>query len=333
MTGESGGLGGQRQAGRPAGPLLPPGGGLLLVDKPAGCTSHDVVGRVRRVLGTRRVGHAGTLDPMATGLLVVAVERSTKLLGHLALTDKTYLATIRLGSSTTTDDAEGAVLSAAPAQALDAVDDELIRAAVADLTGPIRQVPSSVSAIKIGGRRAYDLVRAGEHVELAARPVTIDRFDVSAFRRAAAHIDLDAVVECTTGTYVRSLARDLGAALGVGGHLTALRRTRVGPFDQRSAVDVYGPDGLQEPGRRAEVTAGFAAGVAAAILPAADAVRAAFAIRTVDAGLAADMRHGRPVPGVGMAGVYGLFGETGLLALVEESAGLARPRLVWDPAG
>ena len=209
------------------------------MDKPSGCTSHDVVGRLRYVLRTRRIGHAGTLDPMATGLLVLAVDRSTKLLGHLALTDKTYLATIRLGQQTDTDDADGLVVATAGPVAVDAVSDDDIRAGVAALTGPLLQVPSSVSAIKVDGRRAYDLVRSGETVELAARPVTV--VPVRDSRCAApGHgdgdgaggvIDLDVAVDCTTGTYIRSLARDLGAALGVGGHLTKLRRTRVGPFD------------------------------------------------------------------------------------------------------
>ena len=168
-------------------------GGLLLVDKPTGCTSHDVVGRLRRVLGTRRIGHAGTLDPMATGLLVVAVERSTKLLGHLALTDKTYVATIRLGASTTTDDAEGDGRGDRGAEPVAQVNDASIRAGVAALTGPILQVPSSVSAIKVDGNRAYDLVRAGEQVELAARPVTITRFDIRESAARRDHIDLDVV--------------------------------------------------------------------------------------------------------------------------------------------
>jgi tRNA pseudouridine55 synthase len=204
---------------------------------------------------------------------------------------------------------------------------------VAALTGPILQVPSSVSAIKVDGRRAYDLVRAGEQVALAARPVTITRFEIVEIRRTVDHLDVDAVVECTTGTYVRSLARDLGTALGVGGHLTALRRTTVGPFGLASAVDVYSPAGVPERGQRVEVTPAFAAEVAAAIIPAAAAVRLAFESRTVDDEMAGNMRYGRPVPGVGIPGVYGLFGPSGLLALVEESAGMARPRLVWDPAG
>lgn len=318
-----------------AGELIPPGGGLLLVDKPSGCTSHDVVGRLRRVLGTRRIGHAGTLDPMATGLLVVAVERSTKLLGHLALTDKTYTATISLGQSTTTDDAEGEVTGVAPADRVASVTRAEIAAGIAALTGPILQVPSSVSAIKVDGRRAYELVRAGEVVELAARPVTITRFDLlSVPHRRPGSIDLEVLVECTTGTYIRSLARDLGTALGIGGYLTALRRVTVGPFHVRDSVDVYGPDGVPVRGvARADVPPEFTDAVAAAIIPAADAVRQAFATRTVDDALAGDMRYGRPIPGSGMPGTYGLFRGQDLLALVEESDGMARPRLVWDPAG
>lgn len=322
-------------AARPAPPELPPGGGLLLVDKPAGCTSHDVVGRLRRVLGTRRVGHAGTLDPMATGLLVVAVERSTKLLGQLALTDKTYLATIRLGSSTATDDAEGETTAVASGDLVAGVTDEQIAAGIDALTGPILQIPSSVSAIKVDGRRAYDLVRAGEHVELAARPVTITRFDrLGPARRAGTAIDLDVLVECTTGTYIRSLARDLGAGLGVGGHLTALRRTTVGPFRIDDAVDVYGPEGVpQRGGPRVEVPPEFAAAVAAAVVPAAAAVRTAFPAREVDEETARNVRYGRPISATGIDGVYGLFIDSALLALMQESDGAARPRLVWDPAG
>ena len=314
---------------------LPPDGGLLLVDKPAGCTSHDVVGRLRRVLHTRRIGHAGTLDPMATGLLVVAVERSTKLLGHLALTDKTYLATIRLGQSTTTDDAEGELLAAAGPEQVAAVPDTRIHAGIAALTGDILQVPSAVSAIKVDGRRAYDLVRAGEQVELAARPVTVSRFDVlGPPRRDTGAIELDVLVECTTGTYIRSLARDLGAGLGIGGHLTALRRTTVGPFSVTGAIDVYGPGGVPARGERSpEVPAEFSAAVAAAVVPAAQAVRQAFVVRSVDGSLAREMRYGRPLPGAGIGGVHGLFHDDTLLALVEESGGSSRPRLVWTPAG
>lgn len=204
------------------------GAGILIVDKEAGLTSHDVVARCRKLLNTRKVGHAGTLDPMATGVLVLGVERATKLLGLLALTTKAYSATIRLGASTTTDDAEGDVLTTADASA---VTDEEIAAVVATLTGDIEQIPASVSAIKVDGQRAHALVRAGETVELAARPVTVSTFEILARRNIeGGFVDLDVDVECSSGTYIRSLARDLGRALGVGGHLTSLRRTRVGPF-------------------------------------------------------------------------------------------------------
>ncbi|ORV84875.1 tRNA pseudouridine synthase B [Mycobacterium interjectum] len=201
--------------------------GIVLVDKPAGMTSHDVVGRCRRIFATRRVGHAGTLDPMATGVLVIGVERATKILGLLTAASKSYAATIRLGQTTSTEDAEGEVLQCVPAGHLT---DAAIAAAVDGLRGDIDQVPSAVSAIKVDGRRAYRLVREGQAVELAARPVRIDRFEVLAARREGEVVDLDVEVDCSSGTYVRALARDLGAALGVGGHLTALRRTSVGRF-------------------------------------------------------------------------------------------------------
>ena len=205
--------------------------GLIIVDKPVGLTSHDVVARVRRIAGTRKVGHAGTLDPMATGVLVVGIEKATKLLGYLTLTEKEYQATIRLGQSTTTDDAEGEPLESAPRPI---AEDELA-ATVAELTGEIQQVPPKVSAIKVNGQRAYKLTRAGEAPELAARPVTVHEFAITAVREVSGFTDLDATVRCTSGTYIRSLARDLGARLGTGGHLTALRRTRVGPYTEADA--------------------------------------------------------------------------------------------------
>ncbi len=204
--------------------------GIVLVDKPAGLTSHDVVSRMRRLAGTRRVGHAGTLDPMATGVLVVGIGRATRLLGHISGSDKTYSATIRLGWATVTDDSEGERLDGAPAQEL--TPDELALV-IATLTGPIMQRPSSVSAIKVQGRRSHDRVRGGEDVELAPRPVVVGRFEVLEVRPQPelGALDLDVLVVCSSGTYVRALARDLGAALGVGGHLTALRRGRVGCFE------------------------------------------------------------------------------------------------------
>ena len=204
--------------------------GLVIVDKPGGMTSHDVVARIRRLAHTRRVGHAGTLDPMATGVLVIGVEKATRLLGHLMLTEKTYEATIRLGQSTSTDDAEGEPTGTALRPA-----SEVSRAAldteIAKLTGEILQVPSSVSAIKVNGQRAYKLTRAGEAPELAARPVTVYEFLVLAVSKVGDFLDVDARVRCSSGTYIRALARDLGTALGTGGHLTALRRTAVGPYD------------------------------------------------------------------------------------------------------
>ncbi len=202
--------------------------GLIIVDKPSGWTSHDVVARIRRLAGTRRVGHAGTLDPMATGVLVIGVEKATRLLGHLALTEKDYAATIRLGATTDTDDSDGEILATAPASG---VSRSALDAAVAALTGEIRQIPPGVSAIKVRGQRAYRLTRAGAAPELAARTVTVRKLTVGAVRAAGDYLDADVEVTCSSGTYIRALARDLGAALGVGGHLTALRRTRVGPYE------------------------------------------------------------------------------------------------------
>lgn len=228
---------------------LPPQGGILLVDKAEGWTSHDVVAKARRALGTRKVGHAGTLDPMATGLLVLGAGPATRLLTHLVGLGKTYTTTMRLGVSTVSDDREGDILDIADPAKIAALGDdpEPIRAAVASLTGDIEQMPSAVSAIKVDGQRAYDRVRAGEQVELQARPVTVDAFEIEEPRLAQAVglsgggmpmeiIDVDAMVECSSGTYVRALARDLGQALDVGGHLIELRRTRVGPFDVADAV-------------------------------------------------------------------------------------------------
>lgn len=281
--------------------------GLLVVDKPAGWTSHDVVGRLRRLAGTRRVGHAGTLDPMATGVLVVGVGRATRLLGHLAPATKTYDATIRLGVTTTTDDADGEVVASAPV----AVGDAALRATMAALTGEIEQVPSAVSAVKVGGVRAYARVRAGERVELAPRRVTVDRFDLRERRGDR----LDVTVGCSSGTYVRALARDLGAALGCGAHVTALRRTRVGPFTLAQARTLD------------ELAASFT------VVPLADALAAAFPRRDVDDAATRTLRHGGRLPAVGLAGPYGVFGPDGrALALVEERGGAARPLVVLAPA-
>jgi tRNA pseudouridine55 synthase len=212
--------------------------GIVLVDKPDGHTSHDVVARVRRAAGTRKVGHAGTLDPMATGLLILGIESSTRLLTFMVGLDKRYEATIRLGESTTTDDAEGDPVASVDATGLDRA---VIDREIARLTGEISQVPSSVSAIKVDGRRAYDRVRSGEDVVLTPRSVTVSAFEVLRSRPGVVY-DLDVVIDCSSGTYVRALARDLGAALGVGGHLTALRRTRIGPFEVGDAAQLEGID-------------------------------------------------------------------------------------------
>lgn len=210
--------------------------GLLVVDKPPGITSHGIVARTRRLLGTRKVGHAGTLDPMATGVLLLGIGRGTRLLGYLTAHDKQYAATIRLGSSTVTDDREGEVLAQADPAALARVGDDAIRNGVRGLTGRISQVPTIVSAIKVDGKRAHARVRAGEDVQLTARDVVVDRFDILDIRRAAEAIDIDVEVSCSAGTYVRALARDLGAHLDVGGHLTSLRRVRSGPWSLDDAV-------------------------------------------------------------------------------------------------
>jgi tRNA pseudouridine55 synthase len=273
--------------------------GILLVDKPGGMTSHDVVARARKALETRKIGHAGTLDPMATGLLVLGVGPATRLLTYLVGLDKTYAATIRLGATTDTDDADGTETSRADAAALAAATPGRIRDGIAALTGTISQIPSTVSAIKVAGRRAYDLARAGEDVALAARTVTVSRFDIVAERRADDSTDLDVVVDCTSGTYIRALARDLGGALGVGGHLTALRRTRIGPFDVRDAASVggIGTDRLDTP-----------AAVAALVLGRLD----------VSADEARDLRHGKRLVGA---------------AVRLPRDGIARTAAAIDPAG
>jgi tRNA pseudouridine55 synthase len=216
--------------------------GILIVDKPADWTSHDVVARVRRLAGTRKVGHAGTLDPMATGVLVLGLGPSTRLLTYIVGSDKEYLATVRLGASTTTDDAEGEPLGWAPAERVRSITPQRLKDAVGHLTGDIQQVPSSVSAIKVDGKRAYAKVRAGEQVELKARGVTVSAFEILATREVtvgdAVALDVDVRIACSSGTYVRALARDLGVALLTGGHLTSLRRTRVGPFGEADAREL-----------------------------------------------------------------------------------------------
>ena len=258
---------------------MTPPGGLVIVDKPAGLTSHDVVARIRRLAGTRRVGHAGTLDPMATGVLVVGVEKATRLLGHLALTEKEYSATIRLGQVTDSDDADGQIVAATSAAG---VSEQDLRAAVAALRGEIRQVPPAVSAVKVGGKRAYKLTRDGAPPRLEPRTVTVREFSVQAVHRDGDLLDADVSVTCSSGTYIRALARDIGAALGVGGHLTRLRRTRVGPYREQDARTL---DQLAE---ELEVR------------PLADAAAAAFPRLDLTAGQAARLSHGGPVQASGI---------------------------------
>lgn len=287
--------------------------GLVVVDKPGGMTSHDVVGRCRRIFGTRKVGHAGTLDPMATGVLVIGIERATKILGLIAGTSKTYSATIRLGQATSTDDAEGELLEQISP---DHVTDEAVQAAVANLRGDIEQIPSTVSAIKVNGKRAYQLARDGEAVELKARAVRINRFDIVAIRRDSGHLDVDVEVDCSSGTYIRALARDIGQALAVGGHLTALRRTRVGHFglDQARTLDVLaeGPElsySLDE------------------------ACLLAFPRRDIDADEALSVSNGRALTPGGIDGIYAAVGPDGrVMALLEDGVSRTKSVVVIRPS-
>jgi tRNA pseudouridine55 synthase len=281
--------------------------GLLVVDKPSGWTSHDVVGRVRRLAGTRKVGHAGTLDPMATGVLVLGIGRATRLLGHLSLTDKTYDATIRLGVTTVTDDAEGDVLETRDASGIGDVSSYL-----AALTGEIEQVPSSVSAVKVDGVRSYARVRAGEDVALKARRVTVSELTLLERRGD----ELDVRVTCTSGTYVRALARDLGEALGVGAHLTALRRTRVGPFalDQARTLEQLADELV--------------------VVPLDAAVAASFARRELTEDEAIALSYGKKLEPSQAPGTVGAFAPDGrCIALLEDRDGVARPTVVFAPAG
>ena len=276
--------------------------GLLLVDKPSGPTSHDVVAAVRRLAATRRVGHAGTLDPMATGLLVLGVGRATRLLTHLVGADKTYEATVRLGQETLTEDAQGEVTASVgcPAPASQPGGEAgLIRRlddALRALTGEIMQVPSAVSAIKVDGVRAYARVRSGQKVDLPARAVSIRALTRRGDPRPARAgdgtdvVDVDLHVDCSSGTYVRALARDLGAALGCGAHLTALRRTRVGPFDVGEAATL---DAL---GARVEADAATARPQGLDVLSMAAAARRCFASVELTADEARALGHGQTLP-------------------------------------
>ena len=284
--------------------------GIAVIDKPSGMTSHDVVARVRKALGTRKVGHAGTLDPSATGILVLGIGRATRLLGFLTGSTKTYRTTIRLGVRTTTDDAEGEVMETASDVSIATA--EAIAAAVADLTGDMEQIPSSVSAIKVGGRRAHALVRAGEPVTLAARPVTVHRFDVHEITWEDSVVDVVATVECSAGTYVRALARDLGANLGVGGHVIALRREKSGHFDHGQTLDEFENDPR--------------------ILSMGTAIRGEMEVITVEDVDA--VAHGRLLPGEIQGDIAALVNPQGdLLAIASPDNGLMRYRAVFATAG
>jgi tRNA pseudouridine55 synthase len=287
--------------------------GLVIVDKPAGMTSHDVVGRCRRIFATPKVGHAGTLDPMATGVLVIGIARATKILGFLMTTTKSYAGTIRLGQTTTTDDADGDVVDTTSAEA---VTKGQIDNAIAALRGEIRQVPSAFSAVKVGGRRAYRLAREGRPVELGARSVQIHRFDVHAIRREGGFVDVDVEVDCSPGTYIRALARDLGATLGVGGHLTALRRTRVGRFGLEAAHS------LDELAANPRLS-----------LSLDDACLLTFPRRDLSAEEAVAASHGRALAAAGIDGLYAAAAPDGrVIALLRDDGARTSSEVVVRPA-
>ncbi len=287
--------------------------GLVIVDKPGGVTSHDVVGRCRRIFGTRKVGHAGTLDPMATGVLVIGIERATKILGLLTVTDKSYAATIRLGQTTSTEDAEGELLQTVSAEG---VTEGAIEKAVAALRGDLDQIPSSVSAIKVDGQRAYKLAREGQTVELAPRKVRINRFDVLAVRHHDGLVDVDVEVDCSSGTYIRALARDVGSALRVGGHLTALRRTAVGRFGLDEARTL---DELADSPRLSYSLD--------------EACLQAFPRRDLTTDEAEDTRHGRALEPAGIDGTYAATSPDGkVIALLKDEAERTKSVVVLRPA-
>lgn len=291
----------------------PTGPGIVVVDKPPGMTSHDVVGRCRRIFSTRRVGHAGTLDPMATGVLVIGVERATKILGLLTATAKSYTATIRLGQSTSTDDAEGELVRSVSARHLTG---EAVESAMGGLRGDIEQVPSTVSAIKVDGKRAYRLAREGQTVELKARPVRIDRFEVRDIRYGDDVVDLDVEVDCSSGTYIRALARDLGDVMGVGGHLTALRRTGVGRFGLDQAHQL---DELAEHPRLS-----YSLDEACLLI---------FPRRDLSAEEAEATGHGRPLDPAGIDGTYAACDPAGrVMALLRDDGSRTKPVVVIRPA-
>lgn len=280
--------------------------GFVIIDKPAGITSHDVVARLRRVMGTKRVGHAGTLDPMATGVLVLGINNATKFLQFITDGKKRYLGTIRLGQSTTTDDKEGEVLSS---HTINHITDDAIRSYLSSQVGIIMQVPSKVSAIKIAGERAYDLVRQGKEVEIPARQVEISKLEVIAISRNE-FIDIDIDVTCSAGTYIRSIARDLGAALEVGGHLISLRRTLVSPFDLSDCSSIEEP----------------------IVQPLAEAISKLMPVRAIDINEMQELKFGRALKksefdGIGVA----LAPDGEVAAIIENREYGAQPLSVFVP--
>ena len=296
--------------------------GLVLIDKPSGWTSHDVVARLRKLAGTRRVGHAGTLDPMATGLLLIGVNSATKLLTFLVGENKTYEATIRLGASTITDDKESEFTSVANPDDVRALNLARLEEALSALRGPIEQVPSSVSAIKVDGERAYAKVRSGDEVKLKARPITIHRFEIIGEPRLVVEgensfLDFDAIIDCSSGTYIRALARDLGSALGLGGHLTALRRTKIGNYEIEQAQDL---DGLT-----AETLS---------VLPIEKAATQQFAVRELSDQEVIDLRHGKRLKVVAeteLAPTAAIASDGSLIAMLTKSGNAAKSLVVFAP--
>ena len=297
--------------------------GLLLIDKESNWTSHDVVAKVRGLAGTRKVGHAGTLDPMATGLLLIGVESATKLLTFLVGESKTYTATIRLGASTVTDDREGDFLTQAEPGKVLAISTPQLEAALDALRGEIMQVPSSVSAIKVDGQRAYAKVRGGDEVKLAARPVTISRFSIDAEPRLVdeQYLDLDVTVECSSGTYIRALARDLGEALGVGGHLTALRRTHIGRYSVEQAKTIGEFQKIKQEGKDLP------------ILASAQAAQQQFLTRVLNPQEVIDIRHGKRIPADSApkeVAIAALDQAGNLIAMLERSGGQLKSSVVFS---
>lgn len=294
--------------------------GLVLIDKPSGWTSHDVVARLRKLAGTRRVGHAGTLDPMATGLLLIGVNSATKLLTFLVGENKTYEATIRLGAATITDDKESEFTTVANQDDVRALTVDRLETALAGLRGPIEQVPSSVSAIKVDGERAYAKVRSGDEVKLKARPVTVERFEVIGEPRLVTEggnnfFDFDAIIDCSSGTYIRALARDLGTALGVGGHLTALRRTKIGSYSIDQAQEL---EGLR--------------GESLRVLPIEQAATQQFKVRSLSDQDVIDLRHGkrlRAIDETESAPTAAIDSDGNLIAMLTKSGSAAKSLVVF----